>query len=359
MNSRERLNRCFSNNEIDRPGVYSRTSYPHNDPTYDRLKVYLAEYSDLKLGWYNGDVESQYPAEICEESYSQDFVRIITILHTPAGDLKKTYLQSLKNQPGLEETYLLKSAVDAERYLSLPVPDFAEEIKSFFEAEKQMGDRGIVDIKLGTNPAGFAARLFGSENFAIMSITDREVLHSLCDRRMKIIMDKIKYFISNNVGPFFSMEGEEFLVPPLHGPEDFYDFNVKYDKPIIDLIHESGGRFHIHSHGSIKSVLKGFIEMGADVLHPFEPPPMGDITPREAKDMVRNKLCIEGNIQIADMYEHTPEQIREQTRELIEDAFDDHKGLIVCPTASPYLYGQGETCFKQYKAMVDTVINYS
>ena len=136
----------------------------------------------------------------------------------------------------------------------------------------------------------------------------------------------------------------------------FNDFNTRYDKPIIDLVHDAGGRMHIHSHGSIKAVFQGFLDMGADVLHPFEPPPMGDITPAEAKAMARDKMCFEGNIQIHRMYEATPDEIREETAQLIADVFDDRKGLIVCPSASPYIRGKGELCLPRYEAMVETVL---
>ncbi len=83
---------------------------------------------------------------------------------------------------------------------------------------------------------------------------------------------------------------------------------------------------------------------------------MGDITARQAKEVVRGRLCLEGNIQIATMYERTPEQVRQETVALIADAFDDHRGLIVSPTASPYIRGAGEVCFPQYQAMIDTVL---
>lgn len=53
--------------------------------------------------------------------------------------------------------------------------------------------------------------------------------------------------------------------------------------------------------------------INADVLHCFESPPMGDITPGEVKQSWRGKISLEGNIQIADMYEKSPEKIRLQT----------------------------------------------
>ena len=356
MTRRERLDRCYRNQELDRPGVYSRTGFPGNDPTYDRLRAYLSEHTELKGSWSGVGVRNAPPVEHRTEPYSEDFTRRVTVVHTPAGDLQSTRLESTKGQPGLHETFLLKTREDAQRYLSLPVPEFGGDASGFFKAQQEFGERGIVDTGLGFNAAGLVAELFGSMNFALMSVTERDVLHSLCERRNAALTRQIKFLLDAGVGPYFSMAGQEYIVPPLHGPKDFYDFNVRYDKPVIDLLHDAGGLIHIHCHGSLKAVFQGFVDMGTDALHPFEAPPMGDITPAEAKKRACGKMCLEGNIQIADMYESTPKQVKAQTEGLIETAFDDRRGLIVSPTASPYIRGAGEKCFPQYRAMIDTVL---
>jgi len=358
MDRRERLRRCYFNEELDRPGVYCRTGMPRDDPTYDRLRAYLQAHTELKSGWGFGGLETGYPVDSRTEPHSEDFERHIDVLHAPAGDLECSRLQSLKGQPGLRETCLLKTRQDAETYLSLPLPELDGDVSGFLATDAQMGDRGIVEVSLGSNAAGFVATLFGSETFAIMTVTDRDIVGALCERQMQVGMNRVEFAVEHGLGPYFCMLGQEYLVPPLHGRRDFYDFNVRYDKPVIDRIHEAGGRIHIHSHGSIKRVFDGFVDMGADVLHPFEPPPMGDITPAEAKAMARGKLCLEGNIQIHRLYEATPDELREETRALIEVAFDDRRGLIVCPSASPYIRGEGETCFPQFKAMIDTVLEW-
>ena len=139
-----------------------------------------------------------------------------------------------------------------------------------------------------------------------MTITDRDIIHALCERRMNVILNTLKWLLAQGVGPFFEMAGQELIVPPLHGPIDFDDFNARYDRPIVEMIHNAGGRVHVHCHSDIKLVLASFVSVGIDVLHPFEAPPMGDITPREAKEIARGRLCLEGNIQIHHMYEHTP-----------------------------------------------------
>lgn len=359
MTRRERLRRCYFYEELDRPAVYSRTGFPVDDRTYDRLKTYLQLHTELKHGWSSASIEQEDSTDFRDEPYSEDFKRRIVTLHTPAGDLERSSLLSLKGIPGLHETFFIKTPEDVETYLSLPLPGSRGDIATFFAAEGLIGDRGIVDISLGFNPAGHAAELCGSETFALMSITDRDALHALCQRRMEILLRRIEFLLAHGIGPFFSILGEEYVVPPLHGPEDFYDFNVRYDRPILDLIHNGAGRVHVHCHGAIGKVFQGFVDMGADVLHPFEGPPMGDITPAAAKKLARGKVCLEGNIQIDRLYSATPEEIREETEQLIAAAFDDHCGLTICPTASPFIRGMGEACFPQYKAMIDAVLEWN
>jgi hypothetical protein len=358
MTRRERLHRCYFNQPVDRPAVYSRTGFPADDPTYDRLRDYLRQNTELKWGWSGTQFQSSYPTESRTEEHTGDFRRRIITLHTPAGDLTRSVLESLKGQPGLHETYFINSAEDAEKYLSLPMPAIDGDVASFFEVDEEVGDRGITQVSLGFNPGGFVAELCGSENFALLSITDRDLLHRLCRRRMEIMLRTLRLLLDSGVGPFFTMLGQEYIVPPLHGPVDFRDFNVRYDREIIGRIHDAGGRMHVHCHGSIKKVFQDFVEMGTDVLHPFEAPPQGDILPGEAKKLARGRMSLEGNIQINRMYEATPEEIRQETCQLIDATFDDGRGLIVCPTASPYIRGEGERCFPQYRAMIDTVLGH-
>lgn len=356
MTRRERLRRCYCYEELDRPAVYSRTGFPADDPTYDRLRALLGEQTELKGGWSSAAVQPPPPAETRVEPHSADWERHVAVLHTPAGELTSTFLASRRGQPGLHETFLIDGPEDAQRYLSLPPQPVGGDVAGFFAADRAMGDAGIVEVSLGFNPAGFVAELCGSVTFALLSISHRDLLHALCRRHMESLLARVEYLQGRGVGPYFSMLGEEYVVPPLHGPADFHDFNVRYDRPVIERIHRGGGRIHIHSHGSIRQVFQGFLDMGADVLHPIEPPPLGNITAAQAKEMARDRLCLEGNLQIHRMYEASPEGIRAEVQALIGAAFDDRRGLIVCPSASPYIRGQGETCFPMYQAMVETVL---
>lgn len=353
------MRRCYFHEELDRPAVYTRTGYPHDDPSYDRLKAYMAEHSELKLGWGPNVVHDEaVEVEQYTEPVSADWERRVTVLHTPAGEFRASRMDSLRGQPGLPETYFIKGRADAERWLSLPMPTIGGDVSSFFARRAEVGDAGIVDVSLGRNPGGYVGGMLGSETLAMMSITDRDMVHGLCERWVQIKLAEANYLFDQGVGPFFSMAGQEFIAPPLHGPKDFWDFNGAYDKRINDLVHQRGGRMHVHCHGSLSKVFEAFVASGVDVLHPVEPPPMGDLPAKEAKRLAGDGLCIEGNIQIAHVYEHSPQEVRAETEALIADAFTDRKNLIVSTTASPWIRGEGENCFPRYKAMVEAVLNW-
>jgi hypothetical protein len=358
MTRRERLRRCYLHQELDRPAVYSRRGFPKNDPGYAELIAWLDAHTEVKLPCRSWEPRGALPALARTEPHSADFERRVEVLPTPKGDLQLTHLVSLKGQPGLHETFLLKGPEDAEKYLSLPVPEVVVHEDAFREADARAGDAGMADVSLGMNPAGFTAELFGSEAFAMMTIEARDLVHALCERRMRLQLDAVRALAARGIGPHFNLLGEEMVVPPLHGPRDFQDFNVRYDKPIIDLVHETGGSVHVHCHGPIRQVFRGFLDMGADVLHPIEPPPMGDLPAKEAKAMARGRLCLEGNLQIHRLYEASAEEVRAETEQLIRDAFDDRRGLIVSPSASPYIRGKGPECFPRYKAMVEAVLGW-
>jgi hypothetical protein len=293
-----------------------------------------------------------------EEDFNKDYSRHVLTIDTPKGELRKVVMNGLKKQPNYTAEHFIKTPDDAEKYLSMPDDIFDFNPEHFFEMDRKIGDRGIVVMELGNNPAGTVVELLGSETFAFWSIEHRDILHELMEREKKQLMKTVETLQNYKVGPYFAMLGQEYITPPLHGRNDFFDFNVKYDKHISDLIHNGGGYVHIHCHGQIKKMLDAFIEIGADVLHPIEAPTMGDVTIKEAKDALRGKICIEGNIQIGDMYESNPDEIRKMVTEVIDVAFDDSRDLIICPTASPYVPEMSRKAFDNYTALIDTILSY-
>jgi hypothetical protein len=262
MTRRERLERCYRGEPVDRPAVYSRTGMPADDPSYYRLRALLRERTECKAIWSSFGLDAPYAIDSRIEPYAPDWDRRVNVLHTPAGDQTATHLVSRQGQPGLHERFFVDGPAAAERYLSLPLPEVDDDVSAFFAGDAEVGDAGIAEANLGFNTAGFIAELCGSETFALMSITHRDVLHALCERQQRLLLRRLDVLLACSLGPYFSILGQEYLVPPLHVPADLDDFNVRYDGPIIERIHDAGGRVHVHCHGSVARVLDGFLAMG-------------------------------------------------------------------------------------------------
>jgi len=58
------------------------------------------------------------------------------------------------------------------------------------------------------------------------------------------------------------------------------------------------------------------------------------------------------------MYAEMADAVRAQVERLIVDAFDDAKGLSVCPTASRYVPEMTAQCYDNYAALVDAEVNW-
>jgi hypothetical protein len=280
--------------------------------------------------------------------------RVSLYLEAPAGPIATSRVLEAADEDE-RPLRLLADAAAAERYLSLPQPEIGGEVAPFFERAAALGERGIVLVSLGENPAGRVVDLFGVEGFAVMSVEARGLVLRLMERELDTQLRLLRFLIERGVGPYFAIRGEEKVAPPLHGRRDFVEFNARHDRGIVDLVHEAGGVLNVHCLGRLRSVLDLFVDLGVDALHPIESPPVGDVTPRQAKEVLRGKVAIEGTIQIADMYEAPPEDVRGQAEALVEDCFGDRRGLIVSPTASPTIPGRGADCLPRYKAMIEAV----
>jgi len=79
------------------------------------------------------------------------------------------------------------------------------------------------------------------------------------------------------------------------------------------------------------------------------------MTAAEAKAVLKGRVCIEGNIQVGDLFTCEPEEIERQVLALIRDA-GHGGGLIVAPTASPYQPVCPERTRRNYEAMVLTAL---
>ena len=342
MTRRERLTRIFEGKFPDRPAVKLwavRPDQPMLHPAYEPVHRAAVATTDLVLSGgsafnlYWGRVSAKVCTHRQAPTQSEEWVDVIEEVHTPEGVLRSVHRKSTVGKPGYQQEYMLKEPDDIKRLLAFPYEPYLFSADRYWDSEQAVGDRGITVFGLDHAMYGLQ-RLIGSENFALWSLECRDLLVEA----MSVFAERIRTHalrtFDAGVRPVFGWVGPELCIPPLMSPADFDAFVFDVDKPLVDLIHERGGRVWVHCHGKMGPVLERFVDMGIDVLNPIEPPPMGDITLAEAFERVGDRMGLEGNIETHDLMTGTREQVRDLVREAI--AAGRGKRHILC-TCSGYM----------------------
>ncbi len=310
---------------------------------------------ELGAGIGGGYVLSAHPIEATTESEDVgDWIIQRTTIQTPGGPLTAARKASTRGLPGLATEYFVKTLDDLDGIMAIPYEPIRPDLSHFSDMEQQIGDRGIVMCALPV-PIYALALLTGSDRLAIWSITDRGRILAAVDTLLERTLEMLDWAISQDVGPIYATSGEEFMTPPLAGPKDFREFVVERGRPVRDRLRKAGMLRHIHCHGPLNGILEEFVELGADCLHPIEGPPLGDVTFEDAKRRIGDRVCLEGNIQIGDLY-HDPTDVLVETVKRTIDAGAPGGGFILCPTASPHTAELTPQTVKNYLAMIETAV---
>lgn len=283
----------------------------------------------------------------------------IVTVDTPTGVLHK----KVKNVPGtipdvlrVTTRYFIQEIEDIDRYLSIPYDPLDIGISAVKQAEKSVGDNGLVEVSLW-DPLGAVCDQIQPESFALWSVLEKSVLKHFIEVLHERIYGELKRLLEAGVGEVFYFNGPEFILPPNQSPDAFDEFIVPYDTQLIRLVHTYGKIAMIHCHGKMAQFIDTFARMGIDALHPLEPPPMGDVDVKKVKQKYGDRLCLVGNIEYTELTNCEEEHIDKRVHQLIRDAGKDG-GLIVSPCSGLYELPMSEKTVRNYIAMIDAVHRY-
>ena len=264
----------------------------------------------------------------------RDDWRVVTrSVETPRGPLTSVHREGTDSYAHAEVKQWIADKEDVERFLSLPYCAIEPDLVPYFEARAQLGEAGYVLAYLD-DAIGQVHALLGSELLAVWSVEAPHLIHRLLDVLGERCLDFARRLLAGGVAPVLGLQGQEVVVPPLMSPRRFRELVVRYDQPIVELAHAHNCLLYVHCHGFLNAVLGHFADMGVDILHPIEAPPMGDITLAEAKRRVGARVCLAGNIQIGDVMDLERGQVVDLTRRAIEEAAQGG-GFVLTLTATP------------------------
>ena len=346
LTSKERLLRVFSGGSPDRipislyefDGHYD--SWIYNYPEYVEILEYAKDKVDKMSPWYPGSNRPVlFYGEIDDEnieslSWREDqSVYTKTIIKTPQGELSTLKREDEGIHTAWTIEYLCKDEADAEKVLSLEYIPWEPSTESFFQKIDEIGESGIV---IGDIPDALCltVELFGFYKFLMLYTDNPNLIFKLMDFFQERLYNYLSHLLSNGVATVYRICGPEYATPPYLSPEDFKKLVARYDKEIIDLLHRYGGKARLHSHGKVKRVLEIMSDMGIDAIDPLEPPPDGDVTLREAREVLGDKVVLIGNIEERLFEIGTKDDIEMAVKVAIEEGASEGP-FILCPTAMP------------------------
>jgi len=122
---------------------------------------------------------------------------------------------------------------------------------------------------------------------------------------------------------------------PFLSPRMFRRFVTPFLKRTIHAFRAAGAFTVKHTDGDIMPILDQLVEAGPDALHSLDP--MAGVDIRRVREIVANKVCLIGNVNLAYLQQGPPEKIVESARFCLE-----HGGV----STGAYIYSTSNCIFK-------------
>ncbi len=189
--------------------------------------------------------------------------------------------------------------------------------------------------------------LGGMENLLLKYITNPD----FCLKIARITTDYIKEVIEIAIdkgAEIIVMEGDLASTPTtMMSPYHFRKFIKPFYNEICKNAHKRDVPIIKHSDGNIWPILDDLIESGFDGFHPFQPQSM-DI--KEAKEYLKGKACVLGNIDCANLLPFgTEEEVIASVKDTIRKVAPDG-GYILTSSNSIHPGCRGENVMAMFRA---------
>ena len=364
MTSRPRLLAAFTRQPTDRIPVIVRGVNPYArqmnwrgdaDASYEPLLARVRRDCDVEHIWSaeRGFFLNGAPLHLTSLVDCMDGWRVTQqTLQTPRGPLTALSREGISSYSHGVLKHWVTDEEDLERFLSLPYEPAQPDLAPYLAARAELGEAGYVLPNIN-DPIGLVHSLLGSELLGCWSLQQPRLVERLLDVMAERCLDYAERLLQGGIAPVLGLLGQESVVPPLFSPRYFERYVGRYNRPLIALVHRYGCLVSVHCHGRLNAVLDAFAELGADVLHPLEAPPMGDVTLADAKRRIGQRVCLQGNLQIGDLMLLERDEIAAQTRAAIAAAAPG-SGFVLTMTATPFERVLSSRTLDNLLTMIDT-----
>jgi uroporphyrinogen decarboxylase len=352
MKSRERMLRTINGEVTDRVpvtlfiqdhGHFIHQLHPEIDPLdYEQLTFRVIDYQ-RSLGcdvFARMIFDLYHPIGIClggvDDGHETDSWRVKTditeegnnlvrssVITTPDGELTQTFVRTALNKGTYvyactKKPIATEADVDiAARYEPKMSAAYGEIVKTKIRRIKEyLGDDGILGTWVSGGPFNNASMLVDHSELYMLFMTDPEFFKKLMQFTISRTLDYTSAFIE--AGADVILVGGN-VAGGFLGARTYEQYILSHEKAYVDFIKARGCPVVYHNCGEIMALVESYKKLGAQVVEPFSPVPLGDANLRQAIDIVHGDYVIIGGVdQVNVLQKGTREQVRKATLETLD-----------------------------------------
>jgi len=246
-----------------------------------------------------------------------------SVITTPDGELTQTFVRTALNKGTYvyactKKPIATEADVDiAARHEPRMSAGYGEMVKKKIRRVKEyLGDDGILGTWVSGGPFNNASMLVDHTQLYALFLTEPEFFEKLMQFTINRTLDYTSAFIE--AGADVMLVGGN-VAGGFLGSKVYEQYILPHEKTYVDFIKARGCPVVYHNCGEIMALVGSYKKLGAHVVEPFSPYPLGDAILRQAVDIVRGEYVIIGGVdQVNVLQKGTREQVRQVTLETLD-----------------------------------------
>ena len=258
--------------------------------------------------------------EIISKEYwenGRNFIR--KTIHTPVGDVWQT-LEPDKS--GYEPNFWIKEhfikGPEDYRVMEFYVQDavYHDNVEYIREANRRIGGDGLVYVRVAKVPIQeMLYQMMGMERFSFDYYQQRDLFDSLHNTMLKRYEELFAFAVE---APVELLLFGDNITSDVVGEERYRNYCMPVYKRLKSLAGGAGKKLGVHMDGRLARLTEAIAESEFDIVEALTPPPMGDISVKEAREVWPDKaLWINFT---SSVHLEKSEVIEAHTRQLLEEA---------------------------------------
>lgn len=254
----------------------------------------------------------------CSVSEKREKKKRYITTHTPKGDLYSTYTYVTESNSWFLTEHPVKDIEDFPAAMAM-YQDM-EVVENIKEANRQidlLGEEGLHVALLGANMKSayqhMLEHLIGTENLIYLTMDYPEEVRELVDTIAAKNLKTVEYTAESKIEACISWEDSSTtnLSPVLYR---------EYIQPEITawngMLKDAGKIYIQHACGHIKDLLLPMAEQGVSAVESLSPPPTGNVTLKEAVEILPSQVGVIGEIEPVQFLNESVEKLLEYVDDL-------------------------------------------